>query len=201
MALKKSNPKERPGRGGYRIGAGRKPGWGEGLTKTIQVCVTPAQAEAFKTAGGPKWLRAELELRKLSERRESFIKAAEGAGNELGGLALQSFPVRSGSPDAAFSDYGKAGTLRLNDLIEENAGHTLFLFAPDNALAEAGIDQGDLLVVNAHPDLLMRLDAREERLMLLETGAGDAIARRSPASVCTGERILGVLQYIVKPAK
>ena len=77
------------------MGAGRKPGWGEGLTKTIQVCVTPAQAEAFRTAGGPKWLRAELELRKLSDRRESFIDAARGAGIELGGLALQSFPVRS----------------------------------------------------------------------------------------------------------
>lgn len=182
------------------MGAGRKPGWGEGLTKTIQVCVTPAQAEAFRTAGGPKWLRAELELRKLSDRRESFIDAARGAGIELGGLALQSFPVRSGPPAPAFADCAKSGTLRLSDLIEKNAGHTLFLFAPDEALNDAGIDAGDLLVVNAHPDQVRSLDLLEERLMLLETEAGDAIARRSPSSLAEDERILGLLQYIVKPA-
>ena len=37
--------------------------------------------------------------------------------------------------------------------------------------------------------------------MLLETEAGDAIARRAPSSLAEDERILGLLQYIVKPAK
>lgn len=201
MPLKNANPKERRSRGGRRTGAGRKPGWGEGLTKTIQVCVTPAQAEAFKTAGGPKWLRAELELRKLSDRRESFIEAAEGAGIELGGLALQSFPVRSGSADPAFEASSESGTIRLIDLIGKRSSEVIFLFAPDESLTEAGIDRGDLLVVKSLSDADEDEEAREERLVLLETESGDAIARRSAHTVKHGERILGVLQYIVKPAR
>lgn len=201
MPLKNANPNERRGRGGYRTGAGRKPGWGEGLTKTIQVCVTPAQAEAFKTAGGPKWLRAELELRKLCGRRESFIEAAEGAGIELGGLALQSFPVRSGMADPAFQTSSESGTIRLIDLIGKRSSEVIFLFAPDESLTEAGIDRGDLLVVKSLSDAAECEEAREERLVLLETESGDAIARRSASTMKDGERILGVLQYIVKPAR
>ena len=78
ISAAESNPPLRPTRrGGTRPGAGRKPGWGECLSKTLQVCVTPSQEEIFRRLGGPKWLRAVLESQKEGEKNKLFQIALE----------------------------------------------------------------------------------------------------------------------------
>ena len=132
------------GRGGKRDNAGRKPLGDETLSSTIIARVTPEQKETFKANGGGQWLRCALT--NLKESRQSIPAWAQAVMPvHHAAVPLFEYSVQAGFPSPAES-YKE--TLDFNDLLIENAPATFLLRVSGQSMIDAGMCDGDLMVVD-----------------------------------------------------
>lgn len=132
------------GRGGKRDNAGRKPLGDETLSSTIIARVTPEQKETFKANGGGQWLR--FALTNLKESRQSIPAWAQAViPVHHAAVPLFEYSVQAGFPSPAES-YKE--TLDFNDLLIENAPATFVLRVSGQSMIDAGMCDGDLMVVD-----------------------------------------------------
>lgn len=132
------------GRGGKRDNAGRKPLGDEALSSTIIARVTPEQKETFKANGGGQWLRCALT--NLKESRQSIPAWAQAVMPvHHAAVPLFEYSVQAGFPSPAES-YKE--TLDFNDLLIENAPATFVLRVSGQSMIDAGMCDGDLMVVD-----------------------------------------------------
>lgn len=132
------------GRGGKRDNAGRKPLGDETLSSTIIARVTPEQKETFKANGGGQWLRCALT--NLKESRQSIPAWAQAViPLHHAAVPLFEYSVQAGFPSPAES-YKE--TLDFNDLLIENAPATFVLRVSGQSMIDAGMCDGDLMVVD-----------------------------------------------------
>lgn len=132
------------GRGGKRDNAGRKPLGDETLSSTIIARVTPEQKETFKANGGGQWLRCSLT--NLKESRQSIPAWAQAVMPvHHAAVPLFEYSVQAGFPSPAES-YKE--TLDFNDLLIENAPATFVLRVSGQSMIDAGMCDGDLMVVD-----------------------------------------------------
>ena len=132
------------GRGGKRDNAGRKPLGDETLSSTIIARVTPEQKETFKANGGGQWLRCSLT--NLKESRQSIPAWAQAVMPVHHAVVpLFEYSVQAGFPSPAES-YKE--TLDFNDLLIENAPATFVLRVSGQSMIDAGMCDGDLMVVD-----------------------------------------------------
>ena len=132
------------GRGGKRDNAGRKPLGDETLSSTIIARVTPEQKETFKANGGGQWLRCALT--NLKESRQSIPAWAQAVMPvHHAAVPLFEYSVQAGFPSPAES-YKE--TLDFNDLLIENAPATFVLRVSGQSMIDAGMCDGDLMVVD-----------------------------------------------------
>lgn len=132
------------GRGGKRDNAGRKPLGDETLSSTIIARVTPEQKETFKANGGGQWLRCALTNSK--ESRQSIPAWAQAVMPvHHAAVPLFEYSVQAGFPSPAES-YKE--TLDFNDLLIENAPATFVLRVSGQSMIDAGMCDGDLMVVD-----------------------------------------------------
>lgn len=132
------------GRGGKRDNAGRKPLGDETLSSTIIARVTPEQKETFKANGGGQWLRCSLT--NLKESRQSIPAWAQAVMPvHHAAVPLFEYSVQAGFPSPAES-YRE--TLDFNDLLIENAPATFVLRVSGQSMIDAGMCDGDLMVVD-----------------------------------------------------
>lgn len=132
------------GRGGKRDNAGRKPLGDETLSSTIIARVTPEQKETFKANGGGQWLRCALT--NLKESRQSIPAWAQAViPVHHAAVPLFEYSVQAGFPSPAES-YKE--TLDFNDLLIENAPATFVLRVSGQSMIDAGMCDGDLMVVD-----------------------------------------------------
>ena len=132
------------GRGGKRDNAGRKPLGDETLSSTIIARVTPEQKETFKANGGGQWLRCALT--NLKESRQSIPAWAQAVMPvHHAAVLLFEYSVQAGFPSPAES-YKE--TLDFNDLLIENAPATFVLRVSGQSMIDAGMCDGDLMVVD-----------------------------------------------------
>lgn len=136
--------KSKDKRGGKRLNAGRKPIGEEALTATIITRVTPEQKETFKANGGGQWLR--LALTNLKENQRSLPSWAQAVMPvHHAAVPLFEYSVQAGFPSPAES-YKE--TLDFNDLLIENAPATFVLRVSGQSMIDAGMCDGDLMVVD-----------------------------------------------------
>lgn len=133
-----------PGRGGSRPGAGRKPLEGSKLETALMVRVSNAQKETFAAMGGSLWLRNLLDLG-AAAAGPALIGHAAPSGKRVG-LPLADDTVQAGFPSPA-ENYSMRD-IDLNDLLVENAPATFLLRVRGDSMIDAGIAEGDLLVVD-----------------------------------------------------
>lgn len=132
------------GRGGKRDNAGRKPLGDETLSSTIIARVTPEQKDTFKANGGGQWLRCALT--NLKESRQSIPAWAQAVMPvHHAAVPLFEYSVQAGFPSPAES-YKE--TLDFNDLLIENAPATFVLRVSGQSMIDAGMCDGDLMVVD-----------------------------------------------------
>ena len=132
------------GRGGKRDNAGRKPLGDEALSSTIIARVTPEQKETFKANGGGQWLRCALT--NLKESRQSIPAWSQAVMPvHHAAVPLFEYSVQAGFPSPAES-YKE--TLDFNDLLIENAPATFVLRVSGQSMIDAGMCDGDLMVVD-----------------------------------------------------
>jgi DNA polymerase V len=111
-------------RGGKRQGAGRKPGTGKFGEKTRPLRVPESLIDAV----------------------QAFV---EGKGYRL---PLYESRVQAGFPSPA-DDYSE-GTLDLNELLVKNPTATFYVRAQGDSMIGAGIEEGDILVVDRSVDVV-----------------------------------------------
>lgn len=111
-------------RGGQRIGAGRRPGTGKYGEKTRPLRVPESLVDAVQAFVETKGYR----------------------------LPLYTSRVEAGFPSPA-DDYSE-GTLDLNELLIKNPSATFYVKAQGKSMIEAGISEGDLLVVDRSVDVV-----------------------------------------------
>lgn len=132
------------GRGGKRDNAGRKPLGDETLSSTIIARVTPEQKDTFKANGGGQWLRCALT--NLKESRQSIPAWAQAVMPvHHAAVPLFEYSVQAGfpSPPESYKE-----TLDFNDLLIENAPATFVLRVSGQSMIDAGMCDGDLMVVD-----------------------------------------------------
>ena len=136
MAEKKSS------RGGSRPGAGRK---NLGLSERISVCLTKDLVPEFKRRGGAKWLREQLQTAPAQPfpTEEIFIPTDNPSKVEIPVFEER---VQAGFPSPAESYSNR--TLDLNEHLIRNPAATFFVYANGDSMNLAGIDEGDMLIVD-----------------------------------------------------
>lgn len=139
MTTKTTHP-----RGGARKGAGRK---GLGNTRRVTVCLTEELIPIFKEKGGAKWLRNELAQTNKSTDSvvfDSFLFPPDVPTSLR--VPLYQFGVQAGFPSPAESYVDKS--LDLNEYLVSNPAATLFVHVVGDSMNRAGMEDGDLLVVD-----------------------------------------------------
>lgn len=192
--------------GGRREGAGRKP-LSDSLEKTtrLSVCLTESQAKTFKAKGGAKWLRRQIE--KSSLPAESLFPTLDPAKQSA---PLFSSYVQAGFPNVAESHIDKS--LDLNETLIKNASATFFVRVSGDSMNKAGMDDGDLLIVDrsmqAHNNdiVIMRIDDeftvkrlhKENGSLYLSPESHNSIYK--PIYPKQGEEwaLIGVVTYTIK---
>ena len=126
------------------ITRGENPLGDETLSSTIIARVTPEQKETFKANGGGQWLRCALT--NLKESRQSIPAWAQAVMPvHHAAVPLFEYSVQAGFPSPAES-YKE--TLDFNDLLIENAPATFVLRVSGQSMIDAGMCDGDLMVVD-----------------------------------------------------
>lgn len=135
-------------RGGAREGAGRK---GLGNTKRVSICLTDELVPVFKQLGGAKWLRCELERVAEPARTLDTDQILVPAMNPTHlSIPVYECGVQAGFPSPAESYVDKS--LDLNEYLVSNPASTFFVYVTGDSMDLAGMDEGDLLVVDRSPE-------------------------------------------------
>ena len=135
-------------RGGAREGAGRK---GLGNTKRVSVCLTDELVPVFKQLGGARWLRCELERVAEPARTLDTDQILVPAMNPTHlSIPVYECGVQAGFPSPAESYVDKS--LDLNVYLVSNPASTFFVYVTGDSMDLAGMDEGDLLVVDRSPE-------------------------------------------------
>ena len=137
--------------GGRRPGAGRKPMCDKAMTETATVRLSVEQVTSFRALGGAIWFRDVL-----NQAMAADPKLASGVSKPDGLIPVKvkthvKVPsgysaVQAGFPSPAEQYQGES--IDFNDLLITNAASTFVLKAKGESMIEAGIDEGDLLVVD-----------------------------------------------------
>lgn len=146
------------GRGGYRPGAGRKKGSGDGLDQRLQVCLSTEMIDTYNQLGGAAWLRkilVDARPRVLEVARESAStppmsdKAAVNPA-PLGLSLVKPAEIVSGLKNTAM----RGRTVDFNEMLVANTETTFIVQCMSNEMSRAGIADGDTLVVDrsVHPE-------------------------------------------------
>jgi DNA polymerase V len=135
-------------RGGAREGAGRK---GLGNTRRVSICLTDELVPVFKQLGGAKWLRCELERVAEPARTLCTDQILVPAMNPTHlSIPVYECGVQAGFPSPAESYVDKS--LDLNEYLVSNPASTFFVYVTGDSMDLAGMDEGDLLVVDRSPE-------------------------------------------------
>ena len=127
--------------GGARKGAGRKPLSRVEPTVRTGVILTSGQKEKMLRLGGSRWLRSQIEAAR--EFPGEFLAVA--ARSRLS-VPVASSAVQAGFPSPAESYAQEA--IDFNDILVKCPPATFAVRAKGNSMLEAGIAEGDLLVVD-----------------------------------------------------
>lgn len=197
------------GRGGKRDNAGRKPLGDEALSSTIIARVTPEQKETFKANGGGQWLRCALT--NLTESRQSIPAWAQAVMPvHHAAVPLFEYSVQAGFPSPAES-YKE--TLDFNDLLIENAPATFVLRVSGQSMIDAGMCDGDLMVVDRsrtpknNDIVVMQIDNDYTVKRFIKTSGGFYLKAENASGLYPdiypqeGEQwmLFGVVNYVIKP--
>ena len=197
------------GRGGKRDNAGRKPLGDEALSSTIIARVTPEQKETFKANGGGQWLRCALT--NLKENRPSIPAWAQAVMPvHHATVPLFEYSVQAGFPSPAES-YKE--TLDFNDLLIENAPATFVLRVSGQSMIDAGMCDGDLMVVDRsrtpknNDIVVMQIDNDYTVKRFIKTSGGFYLKAENASGLYPdiypkeGEQwmLFGVVNYVIKP--
>ena len=197
------------GRGGKRDNAGRKPLGDEALAATIIARVTPEQKETFKAKGGGQWLRMALtNLKEDNLTVPSWAKAVMPVSKVS--VPLYEYSVQAGFPSPAES-YKE--TLDFNDLLVDNAPATFVLRVAGQSMIDAGIYDGDLMVVDRsrtpknNDIVVMQIDDDYTVKRFIKTADGFYLKAENASGQYPdiypkeGEQwmLFGVVNYVIKP--
>lgn len=133
-------------RGGRRPGAGRKPVEGIRLDQTILVRITDAQKQTFTNLGGCTWIRRVLDANQGGLANVPGFVGQVKVDQLHPRLPLAEVSVQAGFPTPAENYAIK--DIDLNDLLVENPPATFLLRVRGDSMIDAGIFEGDLLVVD-----------------------------------------------------
>lgn len=127
--------------GGKRPGAGRKPGSGHYGEKTTVMRVPASQTENVRDFLGA------LQNKRLAEGRDNVdeLLAVDAAGQTVS-LPLYTTKVAAGFPSPADDHVEKR--LNPSDYLVENDSATFFVRVKGDSMIDAGIFDGDVLVVD-----------------------------------------------------
>lgn len=202
----KAQPSEK---GGARPGAGRKPLPGKFVTSVV---ISDSLKDEFKRLGGSKWVRAQIE-RAIFERSSLPPEAMlPQLSSKACRLPLADSRVRTRFPFFAETHVGDR--VDLNELIIDVPAATFYIRVKGDSMNLAGIDEGDLLVVDhskeAQSGDIVITDVNEEFTVnrLIKKDAAWILHPESsnPAysDIIPKERdvwnIVGVVTYIIKKA-
>ncbi len=138
--------KPRSRRGGRRPGAGRKPIEGITLSQTILVRITDEQKKIFTGMGGCAWIR-----RALDAHKDVVSGVPDFVGRTTKKYAHPMLPLAEVSVQAGFPTPAENYAIKdidLNDLLVDNPPATFLLRVRGDSMIDAGIFEGDLLVVD-----------------------------------------------------
>ena len=130
-------------RGGKRPNAGRKPEGEKALSATIIARVTEDQKNSFKKMGGGRWLRAALSAKENFAEEMPFVQKV--LVQTRCSVPVFQYSVQAGFPSPAES-YKES--LDFNELLIDNAPATFVLRVSGESMIDAGIFDGDLIVVD-----------------------------------------------------
>ena len=197
------------GRGGKRDNAGRKPLGDETLSSTIIARVTPEQKETFKANGGGQWLRCALtNLKESQQSIRAWAQAVMPVHHAT--VPLFEYSVQAGFPSPAES-YKE--TLDFNDLLIENAPATFVLRVSGQSMIDAGMCDGDLMVVDRsrtpknNDIVVMQIDNDYTVKRFIKTSDGFYLKAENASGLYPdiypqdGEQwmLFGVVNYVIKP--
>ena len=211
---KKTN--KHPNWGGFRPGAGTRPQGKAALNHVKSLRLDDEQAAQFDSLGGSKWLRNYLDRSASSVIKDGYT------ANEMmpvGIVHSVSVPmgwstVQAGFPSPAEQYQGES--IDFNDLLVDNESATFVLRAKGESMIEAGIDEGDLLVVDRSKDekvgdiVIMQVNNDFTVKRLLKTSAGQVYLHPENSSGLyndiypeeTDEWLcFGVVRHVIKSLK
>lgn len=142
------NTVQKKGRGGARKGAGRKPLPGAYMTTII---LTEALRPKIKRLGGSKWIRHQIEIAEEPQTLNAQVKEIPPEAMLVSqpptnvSLPLADFGAQTGTPSPAESYLN--GSIDLNSFVISDASNTFFVKVSGDSMDRAGVEQGDLLVV------------------------------------------------------
>lgn len=133
-------------RGGRRPGAGRPPIEGVSLDASVLVRMTAQQKACFLRLGGSRWIRTIINEHTRSDEQRIPGYEGEPRHSEPLVLPLAENTVQAGFPSPA-ENYER-NDIDLNKLLVKNKAATFLLRVQGDSMVDAGISEGDLLVVD-----------------------------------------------------
>ena len=195
-------------RGGKRPNAGRKPEGEKALSATIIARVTEDQKNSFKKMGGGRWLRAALSAKENFAEEMPFVQKV--LVQTRCSVPVFQYSVQAGFPSPAES-YKE--TLDFNDLLIDNAPATFVLRVAGQSMIDAGIFDGDLMVVDRsrtpknNDIVVMQIDDDYTVKRFIKTADGFYLKAENASGQYPdiypkeGEQwmLFGVVNYVIKP--
>lgn len=163
--------------GGRRAGAGRKPKYDAALSQVVQARLSDSQVKCFKSLGGADWLRNRLDATLLQQKAQAEVPEIKPVkANTRLAVNVFDYAVQAGFPSPAESYATDA--LDFNDLLVDCEPATFVVRAKGDSMIEAGIAEGDLLVLDRSKEartgdvVIMRINDEftVKRLMKNEQG-------------------------------
>lgn len=166
-----------PHRGGARDGAGRKPLSATSPTVKTLITLTQAHKEKLQAFGGSRWIREQIEA---TQKVLDFAKLPEGAVP----VAIRTHltvPMTEGSVQAGFPSPAESyeeDAIDFNELLIDCAPATFVIRAMGESMINAGIAEGDLLVVDRSREarsgdiVIMRINNEFTVKRLMKTAQG-----------------------------
>ncbi len=202
MAEQTTQATEKRGWGGKRAGAGRKPGPNAGKAKVTTVVLTSELIDKLHDLGGSKWIREQI----LNCHPSS--KSVELSGSGI----FESVPNPTSESHLFIDLSANVHSLDISELLVQNPEKTFFCTVRDDSLNKAGIEKGDILIVekNENPvsGSVVLVDAGNSLTLrrLIRENGGQTLCREtegdenaSPDNV--SDAILGVVVYSIKNLK
>ena len=132
--------------GGVRHGAGRKSILDKSMDQTINVRVSNEQKSIFIANGGARWLRDVLSQTRSPQQPIITAPFIPINTRRQASIPLADYSVQAGFPSPAEDYIDKS--IDFNELLIKNEPATFVLRAAGESMIDAGIDPGDLLVVD-----------------------------------------------------